>query len=492
MWGSNSEEVRLADIGVVADGVTDNAPKLLALRDELRTNPNRRYTFVCPPGELRSSDPRWLMGLKNVRVVGYGTRLVSTSTNPSSFLKNPLCGGDIFATNPFTYSGTWTTAPGSRFRSANAGAYAITMATPADATGLAGKWVLLAGFDQQGASSYPPNLRYFEWKTVASADAATGIVIFTEPLLHGYDERWHDVPYVLGTGSTGKPRLWVIDPATVSYADIASFEGLTFGLSLTADSGGSFRGAFSFPARVLRARDVTIEGPCWPTQHLVAEYENCTFNGVEPDKLCGRVSLIDCTNRGHLLAATGVDRLEVLGGSSAGYIEVAPRMLRMGQGVTIGSNDGNPSILPYPLTSPIKRMIFDGVRFAGGPGMTAAQHVQYFGTDRTFTIAATGGGDILIPFTGYADSDPNWELIRSWDYGTKLKRQDGVKSGAIDGIIFDEVNSRWVVSGSWIAPAAGETWVYHYVEEIVSRWNEALDGRALFDTATAALVTDGI
>src|SRR5438309_1702203 len=70
-----------------------------------------------------------------------------------------------------------------------------------------GMRVLIHGYDQQFAG-YPPNLRYFEYKTVLTADAGTGIVTFTEPLAYGYDSRWWDTPNYSGTGlSFGAPRI---------------------------------------------------------------------------------------------------------------------------------------------------------------------------------------------------------------------------------------------------------------------------------------------
>lgn len=489
MWGSNSEEVRLADLGVLADGATDNAAMLLALRNELRASPERHYRFVCPPGEIRYSDPRWLMGLQNFTVVGYGTRLVSSHVGGADVFKSPLLGGDIFETNPFAFNGGWTYEGGKMFHSAPAGAYSIGFVTIADALLFEdGKRVFLGGFDQQGGG-YPPNWRYFEWKTIAAVDISAGTITFNEPLLHSYDEDWHDVPNILGTGKgSGKPRMVLVDrdPTTISYPRRAEFVGVAFGLSTDASG---FRGAFHFPAEVLRCRDVTVEGYCWPSQHRTAEYVDCSFIQTDLDKLCDVVRFVRPKFGAGVNAATGINDLYIEGGSAKGCVAVAPRRLHLSQGFTFGSNDINPSLGPYPLQSPVERMELNNVRFASGPSMGAGvPHGQYLGEMMPFVVSAVDGGDILIPFSGYGDGDANWRVVRSLDYGMTLK--SGSKSGVIDGITFDATSSRWVISGSWTVPIVGETWRYPLVREIVAKRVKALDGRTIWDTDTAAILTE--
>lgn len=489
MWNPRSEEVRLSDVGVKADGATDNAPMLFALREALRQQPERHYRIICPPGEIRSSDTRWLMGLKNFALVGYGTKLVSTDQSSNSAAKNPVCGGDIFITNPYASQSALTLAGGVRFHSARAGSYGVSLVEAADAAGLVpGKKVFLGGYDQM-ASGYPPNWRYFEWKTIESADAETGDVSFTGPLFNSYDEQWHDAPGILGEGkASGKPRMVLIDrdPTTVSYADRAEFYGLTMGLSTVADGSG-FRGAFHFPARFLSAWDVTVEGHVWPSQNEVAEYIDCDIGQTDLDKLCDIVTFIRPRFRGGVYAATGINHLTLAGGSAKGVVSVAPRRLTLRGGFTFGTNDNNPSLGPYPAHYPIETIRLGGARLAAGPAATAPQHIQFLGK-RAFTISATSGSDILFPFGTFADDDPIWGVVRVLDIGGILQKSDASKSGVISSIRFDDANSRWEVAGSWAAPIEGETWNYWPVRQIAVDRVEVLDDLPLADSGSAALV----
>jgi hypothetical protein len=68
-------------------------------------------------------------------------------------------------------------ANGYLINTANAGSSSITTTTHADAGNFSvGMPVLVYGYDQMG-NGYPPDPRYFEYKTVLSANASTGVVL---------------------------------------------------------------------------------------------------------------------------------------------------------------------------------------------------------------------------------------------------------------------------------------------------------------------------
>src|ERR1700722_20718070 len=85
--------------------------------------------------------------------------------------------------------------------------------------------VLVYGYDQQG-QGYPPNLRYFDYMTVASSNAGTGVVTLTSGLTNSYDSRWWDIPNYAGTKvAFGAPRILSLQRAKYNQPRLIWLKG---------------------------------------------------------------------------------------------------------------------------------------------------------------------------------------------------------------------------------------------------------------------------
>src|SRR5947208_1663872 len=88
--------------------------------------------------------------------------------------------------------------------------------------------VVIYGYDQQG-SGYPPNMRYFEYKTVLTANAGTGVVTFTDQLQNFYDSRWWDTTYPDGDHlAHGAPRILPLQRADYNQPNLIWLKGGSF------------------------------------------------------------------------------------------------------------------------------------------------------------------------------------------------------------------------------------------------------------------------
>jgi hypothetical protein len=182
-----------------------------------------------------------------------------------------------------------------------------------------GMKVLIYGQGQQ-QMSFPPNPRWFEYSEVAQVQEGLGRVYLTRPLLHEYDERWHD--YSSGTGM-GAPRIVPLTRTDFQFADELIIEGGEF---LPA---AHWRSTANGKLQVEGYQNVTLKNvkasAFVPTMCEVVRCENCEFDAIEIDKIIDKVEFAGGRS-GELVAATGVNTLVVRSGHTIQrYLQLAAR-----------------------------------------------------------------------------------------------------------------------------------------------------------------------
>lgn len=344
-----STAIDVREFGVVGDGSTDNATALIALRDYcIGVSRSQHWHWTFPPGVYHYTNNRWLVGLLNIRVSGYGASLRCTSTGTYAgdyWWFGPREG--IFRGNgeELISGSTFIVQTGHRIDSANAGATTIDLTTTGDASNYAaGDKIFLHGYCMQ-STGYSPNLRFFEWAEIDSI--SSGELTLTKPLQNTYDEDWCDHLYLSArtVGSltitdqyVGKPRIISLsgtpqsDGSTYYYPTSVVIEG--FKLLKHPTSENTSRGVMSGHGIIWR--DIELED----IDDVAADereseqvlWERCKFpRGKEIDKLNGQVTIRGgyCGNEPDSVqsinAGTGVNRLILEGVDCAGKISALAR-----------------------------------------------------------------------------------------------------------------------------------------------------------------------
>ena len=228
-----------------------NTVRMRQMNACMRKWPNVAWTLKFPAGLVKYCSPRWLQGLKYVKLQGAPVPEASPSGTPSpapsTWLQNVRTARDA----PFKNS-TWmsplfvnqdyfkddahdpmpssTSTPssalveegtfvgGDLIKSADAGSLCVTL-QQGDGIYKPRDWVLIHGYNG-GSQGWPPSERYFE---VAQIDdhplhdcGLLGLPL-KRPLTYSYNEKWPDVYFQAGTHlPLGKPRILNLYRATGS------------------------------------------------------------------------------------------------------------------------------------------------------------------------------------------------------------------------------------------------------------------------------------
>src|SRR6266853_4655695 len=220
-----SSIMRARDYGVLpTKTAAQNDAGLASLKTAMQASPTTVWRLIFEPGAYVYTNTRWLYGVQNVIIEAYGSTFQSTGSHLGAFELNDLFNdwGDQY------FPGTGVYANGFLFNTATAGATSITTTTHADAGNFTpGMRVVLHGYDRQG-TGYPPNMRYFEYLTVLTANASTGVVTFPHELQNAYDSRWWDVSNYAGIGKAfGAPRILSLDRANYVRPALIWLRGVT-------------------------------------------------------------------------------------------------------------------------------------------------------------------------------------------------------------------------------------------------------------------------
>lgn len=321
------------DYGIIGDGQTDNTAGLIAIRDQVRVGTDRVWTVDFDPGHYCYADNRWAM---------FGDRSVVLEFNNSTVecfadALLPLGAGPI--SWHVEYPVAKTTANvilplGHLIETTKVGSKEVRLQAAVANQLRSGDAVLVAGDIQQtnqdgtAGWGWPPNFRFFEYKTVAEVvDEST--VRFIDPFRFSYFDGWKDLPHTLNgqTRPYGAPRLW----------RCRLDDGRQVNRSLTIRNanfiGGRSRPAGTLTALGLNGLHVTLENcstseanECWPTVAKRVDFINCRLSRMEMDKIVEHVSLNGCEVYGNLTSGgAGVLDARIKDTSIYGFVRATPR-----------------------------------------------------------------------------------------------------------------------------------------------------------------------
>jgi hypothetical protein len=470
--GEVSEWLSVKDFGAKGDGVTDDGPALIRMRDYIRQDRSKPYKIFFPAGHYRYTNNRWLAHVGSVTLDAAGVKFQCIDAGASDANTRPLNTHSIlqnFGDNPFPI-GTYDV--GKLFKSATRGASIIALVNLADVAKFSvNDRVILLGFDQQFQISYPPNMRYFEWKRITSISSATGALTFDTPLVHDYDANWPDFTYDATLGVVvGRPRVLSLDRPLFVYPRYVEIRGAEFLFNPSQPSDQT--NGLVVAADTLVLRGCIHHGWTWPSENRKVLYEDCAFDGnFDGDKICDEVSLLRCTVRGVLEAFTGVNRLiiencDIVGG----YLNISPRRalvqnnrIRMPAGEPYGAIRSHYASWPVELLE-----CYDNAITHDGSLLYAINN----GFLKTFTVSAVGArNEILLANTAFYRD----EVVRDLMPGFVVTNAAGTSRGSLTRIGWN--GTQWVLEGTWQAPVqAGETWTFSNIKTLQERGTTFVGG----------------
>jgi hypothetical protein len=353
------------DFGIVGDGKSDNTAALIAIRDRIRAGGDRVWRVDFEPGHYCYADNRWGM---------FGDRTVILEFNHSTI----ECFADAIlplGAGPLVWKPEYPTPqtidqfePGDLIQSVRAvdkGGFVQTDVVKLRDK-VAGQYqpgdrVLVAGYIQQTNEDgtqgwgWPPNFRYFEWKTVAEA-LEINVLRFEDPFRYSYDASWPDLLH--GGRPYGAPRIW----------RCRLDDGRQLNRSLTIRNanfiGGRDRPPGTFTPIPGTGWHVTFqnctanaETVCWPTVAKRNEFSDCRLGcaQVEMDKLVESVRFERCEIRSWLSSGGGsVLDVSLRDCNVYGFVQATPRRswivdgCRFYNGVHLSAGLTN---TPFALTS---------------------------------------------------------------------------------------------------------------------------------------------
>ncbi len=436
-----------------------------ALKTKMQSSPTTTWKVFFAPGAYTYTNDRWLWGVRKVIIDAYDCTLQNTSTDAGNFY--PFDVGDFFTDVgdvPFPASAA-VHVNGYLFNTAAAGAIAITTATHADAGNFTpGMRVLVHGYDQQG-SGYPPNMRYFEYKTVLTADAGTGVVTFTDHLAYGYDSRWWDTANYSGTAlSFGAPRILSLERANYKRPILIWIKGATFLANPTYPTPAA--NVLQLSADLLIYEDVSA--PAFNTgQTDVQIMRGSKFAAQSTcDKLHNRLVLEDTTLNDGSIALTdcvGVNNLSLIRSKFNGSInQIAPRNLFVDNSDIIPPT-GSYTGLSTETNRPLRAVSIANTRvYNTGGGNFQAAFGGKGSPGFSLTVGSVVGTDIRIAFdaTGQA-------VAQQIEYGMTLTNTVTGNTGIITAIYWETGSPGTLrIAGTWSAPTASDVFYYYDVMQV--------------------------
>jgi hypothetical protein len=282
-----------------SNSATTNDTALAALRTTLIASPTTvwRLVFDKCPGTYQYTNNQWLWGVQNVILDAWGCTFENVYSGSSDANGIPFNVGDFFGTSGYGGSGT-TFGDGYLINTVSAGSFTVTTSTAGNAANFStGNQVLVYGYDQQGAG-YPPNMRYFDFATVVSANASTGVVTLAAPLAHYYDSRWWDTSNYAGTGENyGAPRVINLQRTDYSIPQLIWIIGATFNVdpNLTAANYLQLTGQLVIYDHVTGGPGLTVFTGQNRFNYISFGNFSPTNEAVQPDKIVEREVISDTT-----------------------------------------------------------------------------------------------------------------------------------------------------------------------------------------------------
>lgn len=200
--GQAYHEIDVRRFGVlpVERGVADCTEGLLSLRAALRRSNGLQIVYF-PAGHYKYTNNRWLQGVRNVHVIGYGAKLECIHNwiygTDSVVLNLNLDYFNDYLDGPYPDAGAGFVngdPPIYLIESVDAESEVITLRIPAEASQfVVGDDIVIFGFAIQGGvtAGYPPNARFHELAKVVAVDASRGVLRLELPLTNAYRSDWY-------------------------------------------------------------------------------------------------------------------------------------------------------------------------------------------------------------------------------------------------------------------------------------------------------------
>ena len=201
-----SSEVNLSWWGMVGDGVTvaanSTALAYFGAWARYQTSLGLGVDVVVPSGKYlfdNANCQRWLAGISQLHMKGYGVTFQNVTTNPSWELPWEL------AALPIDQAGSYLSWP---INATTVGATSFTVTTPANAANLTvGLYTMLGSLDTQ-YFGYPPNMDQFEFVKVTSINTSTGVVGVDRPIRYNHLTTYPDG---VANPPCGAARVWQLN-----------------------------------------------------------------------------------------------------------------------------------------------------------------------------------------------------------------------------------------------------------------------------------------
>jgi hypothetical protein len=464
--------LRARDYGILpANADTVNDTGFALLKTKMQSSSTTVWRVIFEPGEIQYTANNWMYGVSNVILEGDGTSLQNTINDSNSWRNEPLYTGCATCERGDANVSDQV-ANGYLINTASAGATSITTTSAANAGNfVAGQRVLVHGYDQQGQGE-PPNLRYYEYKTVSGSPApnsGTGVVTFTDELSYNYDSRWPD-SYTITLNSIttlfGAPRILSLARTKYTQPKLIWIKGATF---LGSSQNGN--AILQTPADLNINEDVTASDFEPTTTDRFYCIRCIATVATEPDKINGKVVFQDGVINGGVGGATGVVSFRMIGTKvNGGQILVQPRTAVF-DGIEVTPAAGQ----------------FAALGVSGNPGNTpvtsfSVRNSRFYNTGQTdvftniaspgysLTVGSASGTDIVLTADLTSATSTGANILHSIDYGTTLTNAVTGNTGTITGIWCTancdatHSNATIHIAGTWSAPTAGDVFYYYNVQ----------------------------
>jgi hypothetical protein len=333
--------LQAADFKIVGDGQTDNSVALIALRDHIRAGADRVWQVEFEPGHYCYADNRWLTFGDRAVILDFNNAKVECIADAILPLgAGPLVWKPEYPAPPTTDH----FQPGhliENVRAVDKGGFVqtdtVTLKEAVAAQFQSGDRVLVAGYiqqtteDESAAWGWPPNFRYFEWKTVREVvDGRT--LRFQDPFRFSYDAAWPDLPDGSSSRFYGAPRIWRL------RLDDGRQPNRWLKIRNANFIGGRSRAPGTETPIAGTGWHVTFEGctadantVCWPTVAKRNDFIDCQLGcrQVELDKIVESVRFERCDIRGWLASGgAGVLDVSFRDCNLYGFVQLTPRSWR--------------------------------------------------------------------------------------------------------------------------------------------------------------------
>ena len=428
-------------------------------------SPGTIWHVIFSPGTYTYTNSCWLFGVQNVIIDAYGASFQCTSTDSNFVNGIPLNTGDYFNNSGDIPAPDYTYTTGYLINTADSGASSVTTITAANAGNFTvGMPVVIYGYDQQGGG-YPPNMRYFEYKTVLTANAGTGVVTFTDQLQNFYDSRWWDTANYSGTGqSYGAPRILPLQRADYTQPNLIWLKGGSF----LPSSNTSTSNVLQTSANLVIYEDVSATAfNVFGTNKVIIERSNFAGDQSTSDKLVDAMLFEHSSINPNPVYPAGA--LTNCGGTNNVFLshskfygalsQIGPRNLMLNDVDVIPASTSFSGIGTY-VAFPIRSVSISNTR------------IYNTGQAYGFTNVASPGNSLTVGSVSGTNIQMTWNstsqaIAYGIDYGMTLTNTTTGNTGVTTGIYLSGGNL--VITGTWGTPSPGDV-IYYY--DVINKYDQ--------------------